>query len=165
MSRIDIRAVQGAVVRRGVQYCVGLPAVLLITAVLLRERFDFLAQAAFEPHVLKVIGFVAIALAGVDLAVVLLIKQRRLNPVMLKSTLHVPVDRIGPQLAEACVPLFVIAAVPAVIGVIFYFLGGDLDTYVLISVFCPAGLLLLKPREEELERLERELFGETDHAN
>ena len=48
---------------------------------------------------------------------------------------------------------------------ICYFLCSDLDTYILISVICPASYLLLKPKEVEIDRLVAEIFGPTEECD
>jgi hypothetical protein len=111
---------------------------------------------------LRVLGYGLIALIIAAYLAGYLMKRRILSGARLRDRLRLRPAEFGATLSEALFPLLLLAAAPALVGLIFYFLGGDLDTYVLISVFCPAGLMLLKPTESELERLDQELFGSED---
>lgn len=159
LSPTEIREIQGTVARRGVHICVGIPVLMLLAALLLRKYLDFLANPIATPENLEILGFAFLGVAAVDMAAAYLLKRRLLTPAQLKSRLMAQPADFGAKLADAYVPVFIVATAPALYGLIFYFLGGDLDTYVLISVFCPAGLLLLRPRDAEAERLAAEILG------
>jgi len=159
LNPTEIRDIQGTVARRGVHICVGIPVLMLLAALLLRKYLGFLADPIAAPKNLEVLGFAFLGVAALDLAAAYLLKRRLVTPARLKPSLMAQPAEFGANLADAYVPVFVVAAAPALYGLIFYFLGGDLDTYVLISVFCPAGLLLLRPRDEEVERLAAEILG------
>lgn len=160
LSQTDIREIQGTIARRGVNICIGIPALLLAVALLARHYLEFLAHPIVATENLKLLGYAFIGVAVVDVLAAFIMKKRHLAPALLKIRIAPDPHRLGARLAEAFVPVFAVAAAPALYGLIFYFLGGDLDTYVLISVFCPAGLLLLKPKEEEVERLAAAILGE-----
>lgn len=159
VSKIDARAVQGAVARRGLHVCVGIPAVLLVFGLILRSQFEFLAAPAASEENLRIIGYVLIALAICGLAIGFLIKRNRMASLQLRQRIAAHPGEFVEAIVDAVMPIFIIAAVPAGYGLIFYFLGGDLDTYVLLSVCCPAGLMVFKPKEDEIERLDRDIFG------
>lgn len=159
LNPAEIRDIQGMVARRGVHICVGIPVLMLLAALLLRKYLGFLADPIAAPNNLEVLGIAFLGVSAVDLAAAYLLKRRLLNPKQLKARWVAQPAEFGENLADAYVPVFVVAAAPALYGLIFYFLGGDLDTYVLISVFCPAGLLLLRPRDQEVERLVAEILG------
>ena len=103
------------------------------------------------------------ALADVFAAYIL--KRRIINAkaLLTRYTLH-PAS-FARQLAAAYAPVFAICAMPAIYGMICFFLSNDLDTYVLISVICPAAFLFLKPKEEEVERLVAEIFAPTEDSD
>ncbi|MBK7091158.1 MAG: hypothetical protein IPH59_05485 [bacterium] len=162
MSKIDARAVQGAIAQRGFNICIGLPAALLAIALLARANLEFLETPVTGAENLKIAGFALITVALAVLAFVFLRKRSILKSEKLIAEIRSHPANIAEILSNQLYPLFFIAAIPAAIGLIFYFLGGDLDTYVLISVFCPAGLMILKPRESEIEQLESELPGSED---
>lgn len=162
MSKIDARAVQGAIAKKGFHVCVGIPAAFLAIALLTRANLEFLETPVTSTENLKLGGFVLIALSIAVLAVAYLRKQRILKSEKLRAEVSSHPSNIVEILSNHLYSLFLIAAIPAAIGLIFYFLGGDLDTYVLISVFCPAGLMILKPTESEIEQLESGLQGSED---
>lgn len=157
MSKTDARAVQGVIAQRGFNICVGLPAAMLALALLARANLEFLATPVTSEENLRIAGFALIALAAVVLGIVYLRKRSILKSEKLKAEIRLHPANIAEIISNQLYPLFFFAVTPAAIGLIFYFLGGDLDTYVLISVFCPAGLMILKPRESEIEQLESEL--------
>lgn len=159
LSPTDNRRIQSAVATRGINICVGIPALLLLSAIFARNYFPFLANPAFASEELQIVGYAFIGVAAVDVLAAFILKRRRLSPEVLKLRIAPDPAVLADRLAEAFVPVFFVATAPALYGLIFYFLGGDLDTYVLISVFCPAGLLLLKPKEEEVERLAAAILG------
>jgi hypothetical protein len=159
MSRLDTRIVQSAVARRGIHICVGIPALLLAIGLLLRSQFEFLSSPVTSESNLHVVGYCLISLSLVLLAAAFLLKRRVLASTRLREQVTKRPAELPEILAEALFPALVLVTIPSLLGLIFYFLGGDLDTYVLITVFCPAGLMLCKPRDEEIERMECELFG------
>jgi hypothetical protein len=159
VSRIDTRAVQGEIARKALHLGVGLPVALLALGLLLRSQFEFLATPVLSEEKLRFLGYGLIGVIAVTYLAGYLAKRRILSGAGLRDRLSSRPEQFGATLSEALFPLFFLAAAPALVGLIFYFLGGDLDTYVLISVFCPAGLMLLKPTESEIERLDQEVFG------
>ena len=159
MSRIDTRAVQGEIARKALHLGVGIPAALLIFGLFMRSQFEFLSAPVLSEENLHYLGYGLIALIMLALLAGFLAKRRILARSKLKTLLRAHPSDFAISIADALFPLFLLAAAPSLIGLIYYFLGGELDTYVLISVFCPAGLMLLKPTESEIERLDQELFG------
>ncbi len=157
MSKIDAREVQGVIARRGINVCVGIPAAFMVIALVARAKLDFLATPATSAENLRIGSYFLIGLAAMMLGGAMLWKRHILRSEQLKVAIRTYPAKFAEILADELYPVFIVAAIPAGIGLIFYFLGGDLDTYVLISVFCPAGLMLLKPRESEIEQLEGEL--------
>lgn len=162
MSRIDARATQGAISSKAVHICVGIPAAFMVVALLARSRFDFLATPVMNEAYLRIGSYLLIAMAATVLGAAFLAKRRILASKKIKDRILAQPGQFVEILVDAHFPLFLVAVVPAALGLIYFFLGGDLDTYVLISVFCPAGLMILRPKEEEIERLDRELFGVED---
>ncbi len=156
MSKIDAREIQGVVARRGINVCVGIPAAFMAVALIARAKLEFLATPVTSSENLKSVGYVLIGISVAILAIAYVRKQSLLKSERLKAEINSYPGNIAEILSNHLYPLFIVAAIPAAIGLIFYFLGGDLDTYVLISVFCPAGLMVLKPRESEIEQLESE---------
>lgn len=148
--------VMAKIARTGVQICVGIPALLFILAMILRANLSFLAQPVDVD--LTLIGYAFIGIAVVDVGAAFILKRRTINPEVLRQRYNVHPGALARQLTTAFIPIFAVAAAPALYGLIFYLIGGDLDTYVLISVFCPAGLMLLKPKADEVEDLARALF-------
>jgi len=148
--------VVGRVARLGVQICVGLPVLLFIAAVLLRSNLEFLSRPLSEN--LEVLSYAFIGVAVVDIAAAFILKKRQLAPEVLRQRFDLHPSALARQLSTAYIPIFAVAAAPALYGLIFYLIGGDLDTYVLLSIFCPAGFMLLKPKADEVEELADTLF-------
>lgn len=165
MNRAEISAIQGQIVRSGIQLCVGLPAGLFALALIVRKSLNFLSTPVTTEANIKLLGYIFILVAITDVLVAFLVKRRQFEVKRLLARQSFQPNSFAKQLTGACLPVFVICAMPAFYGLIFYFLGGDLDTYVLISIICPAAFLLLKPKEEEIERLESAIFGSSDHAD
>lgn len=155
---IDNRAIQGYVSRRGVHICVGIPVLLLASALLLRSRFEFLSVPIASEENIKLMGYVLIAVTAADIGAAFLLKRRLLAPAVVRVKVPPQMDGLEQKFADLFTPIFLIAAAPALYGLIFYFLGGDVDTYVLISVFCPVGFMALRPREAEVDRLAETIF-------
>ena len=160
VSRLDARIVQAAVARKGVHLCVGLPAILLGLGLLLHSQFEFLSAPIASEEALRLVGYCLVGVAISDVTVGFVLKRRKLFSANMKAKILARPGAYADVIAEELLPLLLLAAAPAGYGLIFYFLGGDLDTYVLLSVCCPAGLMIIKPREDEIERLDREIFGE-----
>ena len=159
MSKIDARVVQGIVARKGFHICVGIPAALMVVGLMLRSQFEFLSSPISSEENLVTLGYSLLAICPLILVVAFILKRRLVGSQALKARINSRPGDFADILSEAMAPIFLIVTAPALVGLIFYFLGGDLDTYVLISVFCPAGLMLCRPREDDIERLDRELFG------
>ncbi len=155
-THLDPYRVVGRVARLGVQICVGLPVLLFLLAMLLRNSFDFLATPVSAN--LEVVGYAFIAVALMDLVAAFVLKKRMMTPAALRRRFDPHPGALARQLSSAYIPIFAVAAAPALYGLIFYLIGGDLETYVLLSVFCPAGLMLLKPKVDEIEELAEQLF-------
>ena len=165
MIETNIHAVQGRIARFGLQICVGFPVAMFVLANIAHRVFSFLATPITSDDNLKLLSYVFIGIAIVDGLVAFVIKRRLINTAALLSRYSISPDSFGRQLTAAYTPIFAICALPALYGLVFYFLGGDLDTYVLISVMCPASFLLLKPREQEIERLMEEIFRPTENGD
>jgi hypothetical protein len=163
MNRAEINTVQGQIARSGLQLCVGIPAAMFAIALILRKTLPFLATPITSEANIKLLGYVFIGLAVVDVIVAFIIKRRLISVKNLLARYSFHPASFAKQLAQAYLPVFAICAGPALYGLVFYLLGGDLDTYVLISIICPAAFLLLKPKEEEIERLESEIFALSEH--
>ena len=165
MTETNIHAVQGRIARFGLQICVGFPVAMFVLANLAHSTFSFLATPITSEHNLKLLSYVFIGVSVVDGFIAFLIKRRLINTRALLSRYRFSPDSFAGQLTAAYVPIFAICALPALYGLVFFFLGGDLDTYVLISIMCPASFLLLKPREQEIERLMEEIFRPTENGD
>jgi hypothetical protein len=157
--------VRAAVARLGVHICFGVPAGLLAVVLILHKSFHFLSQPLIAENDARVVGYAFIAVALADVFAAYILKRRIINVAALQRRYSFHPASFARQLAEAYTPIFALCAMPAIYGMICFFLTNDLDTYVLISVICPAAFLFLKPKEEEIERLVAEIFAPTDDAD
>jgi hypothetical protein len=163
MIEVDIDAARAAVAKLGVQICVVFPATMLALALILKKSFYSSDAGLLAGDSVVWLGYVFVAVAIVDLIAALLIKRKQITPENLARRLTPRPNLFAKQLAAAYVPVLALCAAPALYGLIFYFIGGDQETYVLISVICPAAFLVVKPRSEEVEAIATELFrSETD---
>ncbi len=163
MIEVDIDAARAAVAKLGVQLCIVFPAAMLALALILKKRLYSADAGLLQGGIVDWLGYAFIAVAFADLIVALLIKRKYITPENLARRLTPRPNSFAKQLAAAYVPVLALCAAPAVYGLIFYFVGGDQQTYVLISVFCPAAYLVTRPRLEEVEAIATELFrSETD---
>ena len=165
MTPDDIFAARVRVAKLGLHICFTLPLGLFVLALLARAKLPFLASPIATDDNAKIVGYAFIAVAVIDAVSGFILKRRLINAATLMSRFSFHPNSFSRQLAVAFVPIFIVCAMPAIYGIIFYFLGGDLDTYVLISIISPAAFLLLKPKEEELERLANEIFKPSDDAD
>jgi hypothetical protein len=163
--QVNVIEVRAAVAKLGVQICLGVPAGLLAVVLILHKNFHFLSQPMIEKGDIRVVGYAFIAVALADVFVAYILKRRIINAAALQKRYSFHPASFARQLAEAYAPIFALCAMPAIYGMICFFLNNDLDTYVLISVVCPAALLFLKPKEEEIERLAAEIFAPTDDGD
>ena len=165
MSSVDNIEVRSAVSRFGLHICLGVPVGLLAVVLILHKSFNFLAQPLLTGNEAKTVGYVFIAVAVTDALVAYVLKRRLINAkaLLARYTLH-PAS-FARQLTAAYAPVFTVCAMPAVYGMICYFLCSDLDTYILISVICPASYLLLKPKEVEIDKLIAEIFTPTQDSD
>lgn len=155
---VDIDEARAAVAKLGVKICVLFPGALLALAIILKKTFYSTDAGLMAGEVSSWLGYVFLAVGVADIAAAMLLKKRLVTPeaIAVKVT---PVPKLfAKQLAAAYVPVLALCAAPALYGLIFYFLGGDQETFVLIAVLCPAGYMVIKPREEEVERIARKLF-------
>lgn len=165
MIQVNVIEVRAAVARFGVQICLGLPAGLLAVVLILHKNFQFLSQPLLAENNARVVGYVFIVVALADAFAAYIVKRRIINAASLQVRYSFHPASFARQLTAAYAPIFALCAMPAIYGMICFFLTNDLETYVLISVVCPAAFLLLKPKEEEVERLAVEIFAPTDDSD
>jgi hypothetical protein len=158
MNQVEANAVQGEVARFGLQICVGFPAAMFIVAVVLRKNLDFLSNPIGSDDYVRFLGYIFIGVSLMDGLAAFILKRRLISVKTLMAKYRFRRENFGKQLTAAYIPVFILCALPALYGVIFYFLGGDVETYVLISIVCPASFTLLRPRNEEIEKLADEIF-------
>jgi hypothetical protein len=163
--QVNVTEVRVAVARLGVQICLGVPAGLLAVVLILHKNFHFLSQPLLAENDARVVGYAFIAMALADAFAAYILKRRIINAAALQTRYSFHPASFARQLAAAYTPIFALCAMPAIYGMICFFLTNDLDTYVLISVVCPAAFLFLKPKEEEIERLAAEIFAPTDDGD
>jgi len=162
---VNVTEVRVAVAQLGVQICLGVPAGLFAVVLILHTNFHVLSQPIIAAGDSRVVGYVFIAVALADAFAAYLLKRHIINAVALQTRYNFHPVSFARQLASAYAPIFAVCAMPAIYGMICYFLTNDLDTYVLISVVCPAAFLFLKPKEEEIERLAAEIFAPPDDGD
>jgi len=163
--QVNVIEVRATVARLGVQLCLGVPAGLLAVVLILHTNFRFLSQPLLAENDARVVGYAFIAVALADAFAAYILKRRIINAAALQTRYSFHPASFARQLAAAYTPIFALCAMPAIYGMICFFLTNDLDTYVLISVICPAAFLFLKPKEEEIERLAAEIFAPTDDGD
>jgi hypothetical protein len=163
--QVNVIEVRAAVARLGMQICVGAPAGLFAIVLILHKNFQFLSQPMIGKEDARFVGYVFIAVALADAFAAYIVKRRIINAAALQTRYSFHPASFARQLAGAYTPMFALCAMPAIYGMICFFLTSDLDTYVLISVICPAAYLFLKPKEEEIERLAAEIFAPTDDGD
>ncbi len=157
--------VRAAVARLGLQICAGVPAGLFAIVLILHKQFHFLSRPLIAAGEIRFINYVFIAVAVADAFAAYALKRHLINAKALQTRYSLHPASFPRHLAAAYAPVFALCAMPAVYGMICFFLTNDLDTYVLISVICPAAFLFLKPREEEVERLAGEIFAPMDDGD
>lgn len=165
MIQVSVIEVRAAVARLGLQICVGAPAGLFAIVLILHKSFQFLSRPLLAPGDARIVGYVFIAVALADVFAAYIVKRRIINAASLQARYSFHPASFARQLAGAYAPIFALCAMPAIYGMICFFLTSDLDTYVLISVVCPAAFICIKPREEEIERLAAEIFAPTDDGD
>jgi hypothetical protein len=165
MTVVNVTEVRAKVMKHGLQFCVALPAALFVMVMILHKGFHFLQQPMLSKSDSQVVGYAFIAVALADVAAAYILKRRLINADALQSRFKFHPASFAKQLALAHTLIFALCAMPAIYGMICFFLTSDLDTYVLISVICPAAFLLLKPREEEIENLGRQIFAPTEDGD
>jgi hypothetical protein len=165
MTQINVTEVRVAVMKFGLQICLAAPAGLLAIVLILHKGFQFLSRPVIAEADVKIVGFAFIAVALADMAAAYFLKRRLINATSLQTRYAFHPASFARQLTSAYAPIFFLCAMPAIYGMIFFFLTNDLDTYVLISVVCPAAYMLLKPSEDEVERLNREIFAPTEDGD
>lgn len=162
MAVVNVTEVRVAVMRYGLRFCVAVPAALMAMVLVLHKGFHFLQQPLLAKPEARIVSLVFIAVSLVDVVAAYLLKRRLINAEALQLRFQFHPASFPRQLAAAYTLVFALCAMPAVYGMVCFLLTNDLDTYVLISVICPAAYLLLKPREEEVERLARQIFAPRD---
>ena len=165
MIQVNVIEVRAAVARLGMQICVGVPAGLFAVVLILQKNFHFLSQPLLTENDARIVGYVFIAVALGDVLAAYIVKRRIINPTALLARYTFHPATFARQLAGAFTPIFALCAMPAIYGMICFFLTNDVDTYVLISVVSPAAFLFLKPKEEEIERLAAEIFAPTEDGD
>lgn len=166
MNVIDVHEVQASVARLGVKICVGLPVLLLVMAVLMNPNFLADDGGTSSNGSTRSIGYIFIAVALADLITALILKKRLCDPKVLSAKFVWYPETFTHKLKSAYLTIFAICAAPAAYGLIYYFfLGGDIDTYVLITVICLLGYMLTRPRANEIERLAREVFKQAEDSD
>lgn len=165
MIQVNVTEARITVMRFGLRICIAVPAGLLAAVLVLYKGFHFLQQPVLAKDDAQLVGYAFIAVALADVAAAFILKRRLINAESLQMRYTFHPASFPRQLAAAYTPIFAMCAMPAIYGMICFFLTNDLDTYVLISVFCPAAYLLLKPREEEVERLAQRIFATSDDGD
>jgi hypothetical protein len=162
---VNVLEVRAAVARLGMQICLGVPAGLFAVVLILHKNFQFLSQPLIARGDSRVVGYAFIAVALADVFAAYLVKRRIINAKALQARYSFHPASFARQLAAAYAPILALCAMPAIYGMICFFLTSDLDTYVLISVICPAAFLFLKPKDEEIEQLAAEIFAPTEDGD
>jgi hypothetical protein len=165
MIQVNVIEARAAVAKLGVQICLGVPAGLFAIVLILHKNFHFLSHPLIAKNDARIVGYVFIAVALADVLAAYILKRRIINAAALQIRYNFHPASFARQLTMAYAPIFALCAMPAIYGMICFFLTNDLDTYVLISVICPAGFLFLKPKGEETERLAAEIFRPTDDGD
>jgi hypothetical protein len=165
MSNVNIEEVRGAVLRSGLHICLGVPVGLLVATLILSKGFGYLSHPLLSGRDAQLVSYVFIVVSVVDAVAAYMIKRRLINAKALMLRFAFQASEFPRQLTAAYSPVFAICAMPAVYGMVCYFLCADLDTYVLISVICLAAYLFLKPKEEEIEGLVAEIFKQTENGD
>ena len=155
MIQVNVTEVRATVARLGVQICLGVPAGLFAVVLILHKNFHFLSQPLIAENDARVVGYVFIAVALADVFAAYMLKRHLINATALQTRYSFHPASFARQLASAYAPIFALCAMPAIYGMVCFFLTNDLDTYVLISVVCPAAFLFLKPKEEEIGNKDR----------
>ncbi|MCK4856667.1 MAG: hypothetical protein KAT58_01750 [candidate division Zixibacteria bacterium] len=161
MIAIDPREVQAKVAQLGVRICVAFPVVMFTLTLILKKALYSMEAALLPENSRELVGYIFIAVALADMFAALLLKRRLITASNLAARFSPDLKLFAKQFAAAYVPILAVCAAPALYGLIYFFVGGDVETYVLISIICPASYILTKPRWEEIESIARELF-ETD---
>lgn len=158
MIVVDPSEAQAQVAKLGVHTCVGFPAAMFALALILRKWLYSLEASLVGAETGRLLGYVCVAASVAIVLIALRLKRRLIRPENLAARIGSYPKLFAKQLAAAYVPILAVCAAPAVLGLLFFFVVGDLDTYVLVSVICPAAYLAVKPRQAEVERLAEELF-------
>jgi hypothetical protein len=165
VKRIDPMLVQASVAKLGIQICVAFPAGLLALALILKKTFYATEGGLLMPETAHWIGYIFIAVALSDIVAAWIVKRRLLSIANLAGKLSRDAKTFAKQVTAAYVPVLAICAAPALYGLVYFFMGGEIETYVLISVICPAGYMAVKPRRAELEALISALFPLEDEED
>jgi hypothetical protein len=165
MTVINIYEAQARVAKLGFQLCVAFPAGLFALTLILRKSLYGADNSLLSPATGELFGYVVIAIALADVIVASFLKKRMITAETIGARLGANPKLFAKQLAASYVPILAICAAPAVYGLIFFFIVGDVETYVLISVICPTGYMLAKPRRAEVEEMAEQLFKREDDSD
>lgn len=160
MNQSEINQIQARVAGTGLRICLVLPVALLAFGIILRSQWELFAVPVVADS--RLVGYILIAAAAADLAVSFFLKRHLTSAVALTKRFAPTQATFSANLNTAFIPVFISAATPAMLGLVFYLLGGDTDTFVLLTVFAPAGMMLVKPRGEEIHNLGVRLLGWRD---
>jgi hypothetical protein len=163
VNEAEVYSARAQVAKLGMHMCVGFPAALLALGLILKKSIYSAEAGLVTTSTSGVLGFVFIAIALANLGAAWLVKRRVNKPRQLASRFSPYRNLFAKQVAAAYVPVLALAAAPALYGLLYYFLGGDQETYVLISLVCPLSYMAVRPRQSEIEAIAQELFtGEPD---
>jgi len=103
--------------------------------------------ATMDATTLRVLFWAFLVVSAGDLAAVLFIRKRFLQPRMKEIVEREPAAAIGLVLSRYIV-MYAIALSPSVLGLVYYMLGGSVEDFVLFGVLTLLIYRLVRPKQE-----------------
>ena len=145
----DVEYLTGKAARLGLMVNVGVPAIVVITAIALRQG-GAIPSNGDPPEWLPLLFYIMGAVAVADLAVAYFVRR------FLFASNRLAVARNDPAQLEELVSrslliIFALGASPMVYGVVVYLLGGDLQQLAFFGILTLLGYRFLRPTADFLQ--------------
>ena len=106
-----------------------------------------------EIESLQILGYVLLAVAVIELLVVVVLKKKWLyagSDILSRAKSY---KQLSSQLVVLHIILYFVALSPAIYGFLYYMLGGDQQQFVLMACLTLIGYMMVRPRPQKIADL------------
>jgi len=114
---------------------------------------DNVLEKIADPDKMKVFGYVLLAVSFTELIAIFFIKRNFFNPESIKRMNPRTFKQFSGQIKVYYLILYFLAFAPSIYGLLYYYLCGDQNMFVLMVCITLIGYLLIRPRPSFIEKM------------